>query len=169
MSTLPLTFFFLPFFRTSFLSSAHPFFLFISLSAFLLYDSSIGFDVGPQSLLPHSRNRKGVYPSSSLTLKNVKSPLVFKKIKSFDPVNPPLIDVVHYMFPVTVIGSEDTVGSIMSLIGPSGGSTSQAVVVSETLLKVRPFVHTAHGKFFASLLLRNPGLVIFTSPEDVNK
>jgi rRNA processing protein Gar1 len=117
----------------------------------------------------------------------VKSPLVYKKIKSFDsaPSTMQQGDVVHYMMPVTVIGSEEAVGQIMSLIGPAAtphvsinSSLQQqqqqhaqhpGLVISETLLKVRPFVQTPHSKFFAPFLLRNPGLIIFTSPEDVNK
>lgn len=113
----------------------------------------------------------------------MKSPLGYKRIKSFDATPLQQGDVVHYMMPVTVIGSEEAVGQIMSLIGStnptasasSSGSASslasanQGLVICETLLKVRPFVHSPHAKFFSSFLLRNPGLVIFTSPDDVNK
>jgi hypothetical protein len=118
---------------------------------------------------------------------------VYKKFKSFDvpSVQTTPGDVVHYMMPATVIGSEETVGQIMALLVGSSGALSifsssssantsgtsavadnaafSGVVIGETWVKVRPFVHSAHAKFFAPFLLRNPGLLIFTSPEDVIK
>ena len=42
-------------------------------------------------------------------------------------------------------------------------------LLGDTLIKIFPFVQNLHSRFFASLYLRNPGLIIFTSTADYER